>query len=53
MRFWRRTGLRKAMMTLMEDVRCYRAGEVEIEIYLLGKDGSGKVWGLQTLSVET
>jgi len=28
--------LRKAMMTQMEDVQCYRAGEVEIEIYLLG-----------------
>ena len=45
--------LRKVMMTQMEDVRCYRVGEIEIEIYLLGKDDSGKVWGLQTLSVET
>jgi hypothetical protein len=45
--------LRKAMMTRMEDVRCYRVGEVEIEVYLLGKDDSGEVWGLQTLSVET
>jgi hypothetical protein len=45
--------LRKAMMTQMEDVRCYRVGEIEIEIYLLGKNDSDKVCGLQTLSVET
>src|SRR5262249_16207761 len=45
--------LRKAFMENLEDVRLYRVGEIEIEIYLLGKDGSGKVCGLQTLSVET
>jgi hypothetical protein len=45
--------LRKTIMTELENVRLYRVGEIEIEIYLLGKDGSGKVCGLQTLSVET
>jgi hypothetical protein len=45
--------LREAVMTKLENVRCYRVSEIEIEIYLLGKDGSGKVCGLQTLSVET
>jgi hypothetical protein len=45
--------LRKAVMTKLENVRCYRVGEIEVEIYLLGKDGSGKVCGMQTLSVET
>jgi hypothetical protein len=45
--------LRKAIMTELENVRLYRVDEIEIEIYLLGQDGSGKVCGLQTLSVET
>ena len=45
--------MRKAVMTKLDNVRCYRVNEIEIEIYLLGKEGSGKVRGLQTLSVET
>jgi hypothetical protein len=45
--------LRKAFMDNLKDVRLYRVSEIEIEIYLLGKDGSGRVCGLQTLSVET
>ena len=45
--------LRKAFMGNLEDVRVYRVGEIEIEIYLLGKNGPGKVCGLQTFSVET
>jgi hypothetical protein len=45
--------LRKAFMDNLENVRLYRVSEIEIEIYLLGKDGSGRVCGLQTLSVET
>src|SRR5215510_8893407 len=39
--------------TKLDNVRCYRVSEIEVEIYLLGKDGPGKVCGLQTLSVET
>jgi Nuclease A inhibitor-like protein len=45
--------LRNAFMNNLDDIRLYRVGEIEIEIYLLGKEGSGKVCGLQTLSVET
>jgi len=45
--------LRKAFMDNLENVRLYRAGEIEIEIYLLGKDEAGNVSGLQTLSDET
>jgi len=43
--------LRMAVMTKLENVRCYRIGEFEVEIYLLGKGGPGKVCGLHTLSV--
>src|SRR5215468_3309553 len=35
------------------NVKLYRVGEIEIDIYLLGKGELGKVCGLQTLSVET
>ena len=45
--------LRKAFMDILENVRLSRAGEIEIEIYLLGKDEAGNVSGLQTLSDET
>jgi predicted nucleic acid-binding Zn-ribbon protein len=45
--------LRKEFMDNLENLRLYRAGEIEIEIYLLGMDDSGNVCGLQTLSVET
>jgi hypothetical protein len=37
----------------LKDIRGYRVGEIEIDIYVLGKDSSGDVVGLQTLSVET
>lgn len=37
----------------LKDLKCYRVGEIEIEIYLLGQAAAGKVCGLQTLSVET
>jgi len=45
--------LRKAVMANLDNVSCYRVGEIEIEIYLLGKEGSGYVCGLQILNVET
>jgi Nuclease A inhibitor-like protein len=44
--------LRKAILEELENVRCYRVGEIRIDIYVLGRDDS-KVCGLQTLSVET
>src|SRR5262249_46221705 len=45
--------LRKVFMDNLGAVRLYRVGEIEIDIYLLGKGELGKVCGLQTLSVET
>jgi len=45
--------LRKAFVDNLENVKLYRVGEIEIDIYLLGKGDLGKVCGLQTLSVET
>jgi nuclease A inhibitor-like protein len=44
--------LRNAILEELEDVKCYRVGEIQIDIYVLGRDDS-KVCGLQTLSVET
>lgn len=44
--------LRKAIFEELEDVKCYRVGEIQIDIYLLGR-AKDKVCGLRTLSVET
>jgi nuclease A inhibitor-like protein len=44
--------LRMAIREDLEDVKCYRVGEIRIDIYVLGMANS-KVCGLQTLSVET
>ena len=44
--------LRKAILEELENVRCYRVGEIRIDIYVLGRDDN-KVCGIQTLSVET
>jgi hypothetical protein len=45
--------LRRSFMDNLENIRLYRVGKIEIEIYLLGMDDSGNVFGKQTLSVET
>lgn len=45
-------GLRSAMEEL-KNLEGFRVGEIQIKIFVLGKDDSGKVVGLQTLSVET
>jgi hypothetical protein len=45
--------LRNAFTTTLKDLRGYRVGEIEIDIYVLGRDNSGKILGLQSLSVET
>ena len=45
--------LQTAFSEELEELRCYRVGEVEIQIYLLGRDRPGRVVGLNTLSVET
>jgi hypothetical protein len=45
--------LEKAMTGGLRNLAGFRVGEIEIEIYVLGKHDSGKVAGLRTLSVET
>jgi nuclease A inhibitor-like protein len=44
--------LQKAILQELENPRCYRVGEIRIDIYVLGRDNS-KICGLRTLSVET
>jgi hypothetical protein len=44
--------LRRAMEEL-KNLEGFRVGEIQIKIFVLGKDDSGNVCGLQTLSVET
>jgi nuclease A inhibitor-like protein len=45
--------LQKAMTGELRDLEGFRVGEIQIKIFVLGKDDSGRVVGLQTLSVET
>ena len=45
--------LHNAMTEELHDTEGFRVGEIEIQIFVLGKDDSGKVVGLRTLSVET
>jgi len=45
--------LHNAMTEELHDIEGFRVGEIEIQIFVLGKDDSGKVVGLRTLSVET
>jgi Nuclease A inhibitor-like protein len=45
--------LQKAMTGELRNLEGFRVGEIQINIFVLGTDDSGKVVGLQTLSVET
>ena len=45
--------LQKAMMEELQKLEGFRVGEIQINIFVLGTDDTGKVVGLQTLSVET
>jgi hypothetical protein len=45
--------LQKAMTEELRNLEGFRVGEIQIKIFVLGKDDSGSVVGLQTLSVET
>jgi hypothetical protein len=45
--------LQKAMTGELRNLEGFRVGEIQINIFVLGSDGSGKVVGLRTLSVET
>jgi hypothetical protein len=45
--------LQKAMTGELRNLEGFRVGEIQIHIFVLGTDDSGKVAGLRTLSVET
>lgn len=45
--------LQIAMTGELRNLEGFRVGEIQINIFVLGTDGSGKVAGLRTLSVET
>ena len=45
--------LQRTMTEELKNLEGFRVGEIQIRIFVLGKDDSGKVVGLQTLSVET
>jgi len=45
--------LQNAMIGELRNLEGFRVGEIQINIFVLGTDDSGKVAGLRTLSVET
>ena len=45
--------LRDRLTQLLADLRVFRVGTVEIDVYIAGKSPSGKWVGLRTKSVET
>lgn len=45
--------LQNAMTEELRNLESFRVGEIQIKIFVLGTDDSGRVAGLQTLSVET
>ncbi|MBD0258316.1 MAG: nuclease A inhibitor family protein [Cytophagales bacterium] len=45
--------LRNKLGQLLADLRVFRVGTVEIDVYIVGKSPSGKWVGLRTRSVET
>ena len=49
----RYTNLLDSINTNLAEVQVFRVGEVEINIYIIGKTPTGDIVGLKTLSVET
>jgi Nuclease A inhibitor-like protein len=49
----RYTNLLDSINTNLSEVQVFRVGEVEIDIYIIGKTPSGEIIGLKTRSVET
>jgi hypothetical protein len=45
--------LQKALTGELRNLEGFRVGEIQISVFVLGTDDSGKVVGLRTLSVET
>jgi Nuclease A inhibitor-like protein len=49
----RYTNLLDSINTNLSEVQVFRIGEVEIEIYIIGKTPTGDIVGLKTRSIET
>ncbi|WP_310424231.1 nuclease A inhibitor family protein [Chamaesiphon sp. VAR_48_metabat_135_sub] len=49
----RYTDLLDAIESSLTDVRVFRVGEIEIDIYIIGKTPDGDLVGLKTQSIET
>lgn len=49
----RYTNLLDSINTNLSEVQVFRVGEVEIDIYIIGKTPTGDIIGLKTLSIET
>jgi Nuclease A inhibitor-like protein len=49
----RYTNLLDSINTNLAEVQVFRVGEVEIDIYIIGKTSTGDIIGLKTRSVET
>ena len=45
--------LQKLLQTNLQNIRVYLVGEVEIDVYILGKSDDNKIIGLSTKIVET
>jgi hypothetical protein len=41
------------LQTLLSDIQVYRVGEIEIDVYLVGKTSEGSLAGISTKVVET
>ena len=44
--------LRRTLESLLSELRVFRAGEVEVQVYVIGKTPAGRA-GMHTVSVET
>lgn len=45
--------LRKVLAKNLASLRVFRAGTVRIDIFIIGKDGQGRIAGIRTHAVET
>ncbi|MCS6873696.1 MAG: nuclease A inhibitor family protein [Pyrinomonadaceae bacterium] len=45
--------LRDFMKNHLRDLRVFRVGKIEIEIYVVGIDSKGRIYGFRTQAVET
>lgn len=45
--------LRKLLEQNLKDIKVFKVGKIQIDIYAVGLDGKGKLTGIQTKAVET